>query len=319
MAILDSVIQTAQDIKTNVKNIRDAANAKGAAIGETDALARWPEKIMNLDVSEPLFTANAQNQPASVRFVERVTIPSSIDGVTMSNSLNLDLLRNQLSYGCKTVIIPDYFINFNLSFASGTQFGTWTRIEYNGTTGGQFRFGYSNIREVVLPRYNANVLEVIAGTTNYSDFILDCPSHEGRLQFNAGTNTRAANGTINAPKATILGDSTPNNTYFTYMVGEYEFPSVKSVSGVVLPYHAQGITLKLPALETIENYFLRSPTGTGIMHLYLGPNVSSIHANASANMLNAGTRLDIHIPAGQSSTKDMLDQAGLTYTQDYVI
>ena len=319
MAILDSVIQTAEDIKTNVRNIRDAANAKGAAIGETDALSRWPEKIRNLDVSEPVFTANAQNQPSSVRFVERVTIPTSIDGVTMSNNLNLDLLRNQLSYGCETVIIPEYFINFTLSFASGNQYGSWKRIEYNGTSGGAFSYGASNIREIICPRYNATVLTVSAGTSNFSDFILDAPNHEGMLQFAAGTSTRAASGVINAPKTTHLGNRSNNSTYFSYMTGEYEFPGVTSVSNVTLPYHPQGITIKLPAVQTLENYFLRQPTGTGIMHLYLGPNVSSINANAAANMLSADYRLDIHIPAGENLTKQMLDQEGLTYTQDYQI
>lgn len=76
---------------------------------------------------------------------------------------------------------------------------------------------------------------------------------------------------------------------------------------------ARGGSFYFPVIESLSATGISAVYG---IELYLGPNMSTLN---NSTKFAASNNVNIHIPAGNSTTKTTLDNAGLTYTQDYVI
>lgn len=99
--------------------------------------------------------------------------------------------------------------------------------------------------------------------------------------------------------------------------GTLEFPKCTHIGNISRP-RSGNLSIYVPLLERQSDTIFYVATGTGTVHLYIGPNLTTI-ANASnwANYSSSGA-LDIHIPNGETTTKTTLTAAGVTaFTQDY--
>ena len=151
---------------------------------------------------------------------------------------------------------------------------------------------------------------------------------------------------INAPKCSVYGalvgrsgqvvDMTGSNIGCTGFLTNYGGSIAVSnlmkywYGTLVLPYATAAGYINTPASSAYTTH-LRMPrlTGftqsssfnntsdTGILHVYIGPDLVTVTPATNMLAYQAQNRLYVHIPAGDSTTKTTLDNAGIAYTQDY--
>ena len=121
---------------------------------------------------------------------------------------------------------------------------------------------------------------------------------------------------VNLPAVTDIGAPHTSCNCLRYATGTWVFPGCKRIGYYARPSVEQ--TLKLPAIETIYEPFTFGESGTtGKLHLYLGPNATSNYTSWMTAITSYPQLFDVHIPAGSSSTKTLLDAGSVPYTQDY--
>lgn len=213
-----------------------------------------------------------------------------------------------------------------------------------------FCFNQSNFRHLVLPeapycdRANIQTDFIIKNGVDGDRYIIDLPvleygenySGNPRRGFGLHTNfsdlSTLVNGVeleINAPNLKILGglkaaggNAFNGNSHFDFsgLTGDFEFPSVTLWGAMGSNDHP--LSFRLPSITKIGD--VDNPQEVrwnGVcssdINLYFGTELESIESYAVTYL--GSENITIHIPAGDSTTKTVLDANNISYVQDYVI
>lgn len=356
MALLDDINQKIALIGECVDDIGEAANTKGAGIDlEYDRLTEWAGKIEAMDV--PVYEFKGLTADAALNLVvgDVFTFPVQMDtGVPPNRTINL--VSNTATAGAylplflfTRVRIPSYFETTNIVV-------TTPPVGSGGTTttvlSAALRYIDINSRFITNCHLNANgylreinlnevtdnngsIVQVTwANNQTYKDELplaINAPKMTGTLAI--GINSYASSGSmkpifIDAPYATIFRGATRANSTTVYTTldgpGQFCLPSVRTIGGIWIPTDASHVLeMRFPRITRVNTLshgnngsetFIGSGRA-GTTNLYLGPDVNyfAIYGLSAPG----DSRIHIHIPAGDSTTKTTLDTAGFTYVQDY--
>lgn len=338
MGLLDRVIDNEQTIATICGEIKTAANEKGAGIQDLQSFSEWPTQIRTIPVPFiPLFyTYN--NRVAGTRFLDTLTVPT--EAIDTTGAI-VPLPNTTLQFydeadaiavlsAARKLIIPAYFQNADL-YSTLPNDSVWGRYachleeidflgtgncslyDTNRTTGGGF-----HMKRFYAPEMTGNVNVAYNSLEPNSEFEVIAPK-SSRINYMRVNTTNATPVTLTGvfSAVTYIQNTNPNNNVgFDNITCDLEFPSCTTLGNIALSKF--DVTLRLPQLTTMTKVFSTVTSGTGVTALYLGGNVSNIDMDTQDKILANSSRIAIHIPAGDSTTKTTLDNAGITYTQDYV-
>lgn len=325
MAILDTAIQQERDIKSNLKDIKDAVVEKGAVIPEGTDLNQWADRIRAIPVDLVEWTIS-DDGVGQLRARDTITIPQAIEGTPLSTTLKIsgDALRTLVA-SCRRLVIPEYFqtVQNPQGFISGFPgYIALEEIEYGGTgaLNWDYLYNYPNIWRVSAPNMTA-AYNLHVGGRNAERIVVDIPNAISATLL-AGTGENPIPCEWNVQSATTLGSGGYQPPVGRYWYGTVEAPRCTTINGINQP--DTGATVyKLPALTTLGDWSFWYTAGTGTIDIYIGPSLTTIgtsnYNNPTTQLINHADKFRVHIPAGDSTTKTTLDSAGITYTQDYVI
>ena len=326
MAILDTVLDNERAIKGHLADIRDAAVDKGAVIPEGTDLALWASRIEAIPVDLIEWT-QTNNQVSNLRTRNVVTIPEAVDGVPMGTTLTFypnDGVVRSLQSAARVVVIPEYYQSVNVepnAFISGYPlYINIEEMEYKGP--GSFVWGrtqnYGKLRRFVAENMTAEYTLIIGG--RYADYIdIKVPKATG-CRMHGGTPENVLQAFWDVSSAVTLGVGGYQPDCGINWYGNVSAPMCTTIDGLCVPNKAGETTVyTLPELTTINQWtFWNYANAAGSLEMYIGPNLDIIH-NDVVNRLTAATNITLHIPAGDSTTKTTLDNAGVSYIQDYSI
>lgn len=326
MAILDTVIQNERTIKSHLSDIREAVVEKGAIIPEGTDLELWADRIEAIPVDLILWE-QVNNQPSNMRARNVVTIPEAINGVPMGTTLTFytnDGITRTLQSVARVVVIPEYYQNVNVepnAFISGyPAYINIEEMEYKGV--GSFVWGrtqqYGKLWRFTAENMTAEYQGIIGG--RYADYIeINVPKAIG-CRMHGGTAENVVQAFWNVSSATTLGVGGYQPDCGINWYGNVSAPKATLIDGLCIPNKAGVKTVyTLPLLNTINQWtFWNYASAAGSMELYIGKNLDTINNNA-VNALTTATNITLHIPAGDSTTKDTLDMYDIPYVQDYVM
>lgn len=222
-------------------------------------------------------------------------------------------------YGFEQVVIPAHYETVAIDFPDEALSYAVKRIVHLGTVAlNMYGTKYLPIEYIEchaasfsIPNSDGAWLSAHAPDRTKIKFVLpECTSKAFSYLYRCDT---ALELEVDAPKCTIFNEYW-DDAVSKYWTGNVCFPAVVSYGKMNLPY-AGDMTWRFPSIMAKENNAaIQSHDGTGVLHLYLGPNLSS---GQFSEYITYSSRVDIHIPAGSSTTKTTLDAAGVSYTQDY--
>lgn len=307
---------------SDLKNVADAIRNK-SKIEET---LTFPDEFISVinQIEEPAkatFTLNSNRQFSDCVVRDKLEFPTEVDGTPVNQTFAVASNNTRFTVNVGELIIPDYFLvsNFQM-FDFNTSANSKIKRLYCGSHTIQnwaAIYNLNYIEEYDFPYLTGDVY--VGGLTNAPvsrRLHVKCPKATGAMFGRVGTSSHQVELILDAPKITVFGNSYSFDSPFTqYCTGDNTLPSVKTLRYSKIPNGE--ITFRFPAIteQTVANSF--DAGGSGIMHLYLGPNMAT--CACSANWVSNSQYIDIHIPAGESTTKATLDAAGVAYTQDYVI
>lgn len=338
MALFDDVNRKLEALGNSVTAIGVAADEKGADIDvETTPLDEWADAIRAIPVPTPVWEANPDtNQLTKMYFKTSLTYPTEAsDGTPLSTTFNpsVDAQRIGLQF-FETVVVPEYFtqvsatgwgyqdswLSFNVStleiHATGSvSWDILTNLEklqkVYCATNTAFNL-YIRTRYKTLPELNKATVIDIPNATSIT------PSAWGVYWSAEKVDTFV----VNAPKVTRIAGNGYQSDFGRDWCGDNTFPELTTINSLLNPRYAGFTnTIRAPKLTTLESSFMYNSSNPGKIVLYVGPNLTSIHANPLGRMPDQITSgiLEFHIPAGESATKTYLDSKGITYIQDYEI
>lgn len=338
MALFDDVNRKLQALGNSVTAIGEAAKNKGAPLDpETTPLSEWAGAIDNIPI-EPLewIADPLTNQLVRPYYPTSFTFPTeATDGTPLSTTF--DPVYVPMYFACllyQKIIIPEYFTSVKFNnitnyFSDWISWAFYREMEIHAT-------GVVEDGDNLLP-HSQYLQKLYCATKGEFDLrmrtryktitelgetsVLDIPNATSLTSRTLGVYWNAEKVDtfiINAPKITALGP-TSNYDFGIDWCGDNTFPEVTSLNCLKNPRYAGFVnTVKLPKLSEITTYFMYS-TGLGKLVLYVGPNLTDI--SSTSRVINNITNgyLEIHIPAGDSTTKTYLDNNGINYIQDYTI
>lgn len=347
---MSTINDNINSIRNSLKDIRTAVNSKGANIQEGDDLNTWDDKINampDVHVASGAYVYNNAYYPLSMRVVDKFTMPTEDDeGHAYPTELSPYGMSSAWGTLCpillsiaKEVTIPSYYTPFLLNGSwLNNEFGRAMMVEKLIMEGDTNYMVHSNAYYV--PGIGYQGINKRFKEATWSNLTRLCGFY---CYVNSDEAQNYPKLTLNFPKVTLMqaaassagfyGDTT-NGRYreidfnfpelesivliangmnmFSGSIGTINMPKLKSITGNYTWFKSsttnKSYTMLCPALETMTNTSFGS-TGNGGIKLYIGPNLS----NAVAAIGNA----EIHIPAGDSTTKMTLDTLGVSYTQDY--
>lgn len=336
-------------LRNSLKEIRTALNSRGAGIVEGDNLDTWDNKINNMpDVHTGVGSATNNYYPLYLKVVDKFEMPTqdneghSLYPYIFDNQGATQYqngLASQLLGIAKTVTIPSYFTRqcMRANWMPNEVIGATVEVfNHNGVVASHNYSGNSwqhpsftsmgaikNLRQL-----NINKLETIDGfyfgiqndtSQDYGKITINCKkvktmtSNSGRSLGGDTTNGYCREIDWNFPELLSI-TLWYQNSLFANSTGVINMPKLESIVG---NYNwnksnttGKFYTIKCPSLRTMSNTYFGTQ-GNGGIKLYIGPNLSS----AVAAIGNA----EIHIPAGDSTTKTTLDGLGVSYIQDYTL
>ena len=345
MGYMNTAIATANAIKESLQKIKAAANVKGANIIDTDALDVWDDRIAAIPAQyKPEFYANTSG-------VIQWCIPADVIEIPGEDETGQVLSTSLADFGgitpkmCKKIHIPQYFISANLSSLASTStssqnygFCVLEEIDCESATvtfGNNTKFGYKGCNNVKKLNFkNATTLNCeffdmdavdVSAYPWYSlptTLEINIPYVETWTPIQVGRvgNPRAL--TLNAPRLkTFLKQDTSSQSMYNrggimFCTGTVVLPSCENF-GITNVCYAGTLAIRLPSIKSMPTHwcFNKADGTTGTTKIYLGPNLATLNGNAASNII--ANVAEVHIPAGDSTTKTTLDNAGITYTQDY--
>lgn len=317
--ILEMFNRTKIYVEEATEDIREAANGKGALIGELDPLDTWAQSITeNISTTPPIvWGLNSSFQFNKIIPIDEVTIPVIVDGQPVATAFNATQRVFNIMNDCfKKVIIPDYFqsMTWSMNTTVNVRETTIEELQYNGLGAMSFQYltASSSLKKLSLPNYTGTVSAEFGRS---GEMTIDAP--KARAYDYQGPPV-AAECTFNMPLVETIG-STGTSTTMTagrYINGSNEFPKCDTVRGINVPTSGNS-SLYLPRVLQFSNSAAFRQTYGGHLDLYIGANLATFACAANANARIAAGTLTIHIPAGMPTTKNTLDTAGVTYVQDY--
>lgn len=289
--------------------------------------------IMNMtggSASGAIFTHDGANF-RTVICSEQVELPTSLDGVAMNQALdtyNISEFWARLIWSNKKVVVPEYY----------------TTARIGGPMGNLY---YAALEEIECRSHGQITIENGGNYVNYH--ILRCPNTTSRIIVNMApvlangytvpvTHSNATIQVPNSPEVQLFigrqdnpltldadftscvtfGANSRNHNNGRFWTGTVHLPNCETIT---YTYPDRGeTTLYLPNVQQFTNYFMNNAqTSGGIVHLYVGPDLSMLSNINATWWATYGSHVDFHIPPGDSTTKQMLDGEGITYTQDYII
>lgn len=319
---MGTLVQKVEAAIASKNNIRQAIIRKGVDVPVRTPLRLYSEKIDDI-INEyvPEWKVNDAGILTSVIIRDKLVFPTEVNGQAVSTTFGYTGTYESL-WGIKSMEWPEYFLTVDFANVFPTQNSArYSQLQEIKCGANVINFHVymnyiSNMRKIHLTNYSGTVgadwLTQYPVSTSLS-FI--CPNAAGDFIANIGTASNLVDLTIDMPKITVIGGTSTNAAHLQYCTGDWTFPSASQLRYHRIPDGEQ--TLRLPALEqqTYGNGF--NLGGGGILHLYIGPNLT--RCDCAANWVTNAARIDIHIPAGDTTTKATLDAAGVAYTQDYVI
>lgn len=326
-------------IRNSLKDIRTAVNSKGANIQEGDDLNTWDEKIgamPDVHVYGPDHSVNLF--PSYIRLVDKLTVPiEDPDG----NGYPVAIAPSQtLLASASEIVIPEHFTSCNFT-NSAMYYNKYAmnKVRYEGASVSNLRYLLLNpqLEEIDLP--NATTVGGLyyvgdasaAAVTPYRKVTINIDNYTGSIFQGSGASYNVEREIeINAPKVetiSSLGSSTGSAFYGTY--GKINLPGLKTlICGSQLIYGTGTnktqrwdlSSLTSFTTSTSSNYPWYSPNG-GHVDLYIGKDLATFTISNATTLTNFKTAITngivtIHIPSGDSTTKDTLDTAGIEYEPD---
>lgn len=278
--------------------------------------------------SKPTFwTTSAGTEITGGYLVDKMTIPEQIAGTPLNTTINLlktNDLRDLLNY-TKKITIPERFTTVQYEVAA-SHYPKWEELEALGATTISLSNTNNNsyMKRLYFPkwtgtidRYKSFLSNTTVGHEAVSNTLeLNMPKITAFAPGAIGNSSHTVALTVNMPAVTSIAAAVNNSlNYLRYCTGTWVFKSATTLGYFPRPSVEQ--TLRLPAITTITEPFTYGETYGGMLHLYLGPNATSSYTSWMTAITSYPQLFDIHIPAGASSTKSLLDAGGITYTQDY--
>lgn len=318
MSTLQEQLQYAVDTKNL---IRDAIKSKGIEISDKTVFRDYPEKIEEIQHEfTPEFTISPTGVLGSPIIKDTIIFPTEVKGQPASTTFSYNGTYETF-FGVRRLVWPEYFLDVDIDeiISNNAQYYRTQEIDVSSVA-----VASSNIQKMrwlnalTLSKYSGEYnWRLLSNSPQSSALSLDLPEVTVLSSPDAGVDGHLISLSLNAPKAEILGSSPVGNTAcFLHCTGTWRLPSVTDLRNTPRPQGDQ--TIYLPALQTQSHKdSMGYGSNTGIVHIYIGPNLTQI-AGAS-NWKAHSAQVDVHIPAGNTTTKATLDAAGVSYTQDYAL
>lgn len=315
MSSLKDQLQYAVDTKNLIK---EAIKSKGVDVPDRTVFREYPEKINEiLNEFTPQFPATPQGALLSPVIKEAVVFPTEVDGQAMSTTFTYQG-THETFWGVRRLVWPEYFLDVNLNqvITPTSQYGLTEALDISATalTGDNLNY-MRHLNSISLRKYAGGLGWKLLNQSPISTQLkMDIPEVDLIDFFDAGTDAHLINLTLNAPSVKYVGyEGTSGVGTLQHCTGTWTFPALTDLRNIPRPNGEQ--TMYLPSIETQRWPQSFSTGGNGMLHLYLGPNLSRVEA--APNWISHAANIDVHIPAGDSTTKSTLDAAGIPYTQDY--
>lgn len=289
--------------------------------------------IMNMTGGSASDVEFAQTNAEITRAVtlEKIEVPTSINGVALNqvlNTYNKSDLWARMVWSTKKILIPEYFTSANIGqYLTGKWYSALEEVECHSI---YFLFNYEhqhvNLHAIRLPKAEGEIgfaiFPLVAnGTTvpvTHKTVTAHAPKATSISPAEFGTEDNIVTLDADFENCVTFGANRRNLKQGRCWNGTIELPNCETIT---YTYPDAGeATIYLPKVQQFTNYFMDgAQTSGGIVHLYVGPDLSML-ANINASWwATFGSHVDLHIPPGDSTTKQMLDGEGIPYTQDYII
>lgn len=345
---------TALSVIENAKNgIKDQVNIlRPDTITAEDKFSSYPNLVRLLAQVQMRLTS-LTNNAWSNGYMNEFTIP--IEDVVTGDiaTASLQIPRTDFTrfiYQAKKLIIPDHYTTWGEKYqgpegiTSVDNDYACEEIQWNGEAqwGGMPSTGYyigclGKLRILNMPDVtdtSGNTFPLfVRGGSETEPIILNIPKVKKITRCVLGQTANA--GTTGIPvechfDSLISLSSTAVITYEGFgesTTGTIYFPVLTTLNNHINNVNYP-LTLYMPSITsmgsgTTSGHLFRAVSNS--LNLYIGPNLATMNhadANSVAEKIKAGITagyITVHIPAGESTTKTLLDSYGITYTQDYVI
>lgn len=251
-----------------------------------------------------------------------LTIPERLDGVELNTTINMmktARLTNMINASRK-IVVPERYTNVQYGWAS-SYYPQWEELILEGAT--VFNTGNVNncryLKRLSYPKWagEVNRWSLLCSTSLdaspvSTELDLDFPLCTAFNPDKIGTSGHIVALTVNMPSVTGIGTKINNLDGLRYCEGNWVFKSCVGLGYWPMPQTEQ--TLRLPAIRTIYEPFITG--GSGVINLYLGPNLGSI-MNSALSVMQQNSNIKIHIPPGTNDTMIYLTNYGVPFTADY--
>lgn len=333
MSIFYDISQLLDVIETAFTRIKISANAKGAGILDSDGITVWAARIDTLDTTPPYLDSDPAGNVLTFCPRTKMVLPTTDrNGNPLSTTLIIDKIIAAEFYCIEDITIPAYFQDVKIicdAYVSNVEEPQTTkRLEILAPSVELGDDMFSPLEYLSIPNctnLGGNWQSMRLGY--YSEKLqINVP----KLLFWFASFKRSTNAAIDITGSDFSSleewgaraNGGYDDTSLGYRVcGTVHFPNLKKLNWVQPPYASEISHFYLPALETLpyQNALgaSRATGANGVNHLYIGRNLNTV---APANNLRARVNdgsIVLHIPAGESTTKNTLDGLNISYNQDY--